>query len=1012
MFGKFPLAILIIRISFSFCFHWKSATELWDLEFTGAAFLNEIASWAASNLMTPGVKHLQCGSIWMMGGYNILGGTLNEYFERTYTGLPAHNQLELNFVFFAIDSWDGINQAQDDYIQVSVDGFLMDTWRLSMTDTSSYISPWCGGSSFSDFPPIQAYSTFIHSSTTSITLKFISKLSQDTLDESFGIRDIKMKFTTVATPQNTLCGISPSTPLPNMFCPCDSTNKYMNPFNSGSCYPCDSTCATCTGPAASQCTTCLPNWFMVGSSCYPTCDPPFTISVSGGVTYCNTPCPGLFAWPDQSCSTNCIYSNAYGSHTLNQATINTFGLCKSPCAANQIISWNTSCLASCPEPLTNTLYGGLSFCDFTCGSTSSQHLYFNGSCFNDCSAPFLLEVQGSLHQKRFCWFPCPPGEYLYPDGQCFPPDCFQSLSPFVSRGYGYCNYKCTEPFYYFHPDASCKNPCPQRYFKDEVFRNCEACQDPFCLVCDIFLGEKCDVCQEKTILNSDGICKECDKMESEFIKIIDYHIYQYKIKLSPDSCDLNDTVLQDHLLPTSSSKNSLPPFSKNITIRENKDGKYYILLIDFNGSIAEDTNLDLRLSHLKTILSVPMTPDNSTFFKTLQTALTAMSGGTLVTGLIVGSTAGAWSMLSFQQFIGHFAYINIKFPKHLDQFLSVFLSEGWEQFVPNPFEHLINIILKIWDSAVDPKEYQLPNKFKTLETQTLFVPNSGSTFFSCLLVLILPFFFDFLRRFRRFRNIKFLASFHSSLRWNIPIRIFLEGGIPLFFDILIQMRRLTFLNVPCGISSGLACLALLYAILMLQYIFLKLLHLKDEKLKDPNIENSVGTLYEGIQMKKYQSYSRYYYLIILLRGLVQAFLNTFVDHEPVAQVLVLIGFNIFLACYIVQFIEFESKYLTWTAKIKEVIIFMAEIFILALYGQDKDYKNIVGWIIIVMLGFALLLDLLYAFYLQVTGLKELYGQIRDLYKKIKKKQKIVPVVKLIPTPRGNRQRNAQQFLRV
>ncbi|RYE39185.1 MAG: hypothetical protein EOP48_26085, partial [Sphingobacteriales bacterium] len=356
----------------------------------------------------------------------------------------------------------------------------------------------------------------------------------------------------------------------------------------------------------------------------------------------------------------------------------------------------------------------------------------------------------------------------------------------------------------------------------------------------------------------------------------------------------------------------------------------------------------------------------------LQSAITAVNGGILIAGLIVGSTAGAWSILSFQQFIGYFGYINILFPRHLDQFFAVFLSEGLEQFIPNPFEKLINIISEIWDSAIEsPEKYQLPHKFTTLDTPTFFVPNSGSTFFSCIVFMILPYFFDLLRKFKIFRNIKILINIHSNLKWNIPIRLFLESGIPLLFDTLIQMRKISYANVPCAISSALASLALIYILLMLQSVFQILLELDNKNIKDENFENSVGTLYEGLKMKKYQSFSKFYYFIILLRGMLLAFLNIFVDNFPIIQVTSLIVFNVLLVGYVWKFIEFESRYLTWTSRVKEVLIFMAEVFIIALYDQDQEYRDIVAWIIIMILGSVFIMDLFYALYLQGLTVKEM-----------------------------------------
>ena len=305
--------------------------------------------------------------------------------------------------------------------------------------------------------------------------------------------------------------------------------------------------------------------------------------------------------------------------------------------------------------------------------------------------------------------------------------------------------------------------------------------------------------------------------------------------------------------------------------------------------------------HLKTTLQVPGTQDDdSTLLDTLKTALLVFNGGVLASSLFLRSTAAAWSLIGFQQFIGYFAYINIAYPSHLDTFLQLFLSD-YMDLLPNYFQRLTEIISEAWDSAVNPndllEEYQLPHKFKELETPTLFIVNAGSIFSSCLIVIILPCFLDCLRKFKYLRKLKALAAIHSSLRWNIPLRIFLESGAPLVFAVFIQIRKTTFTNIPYAISTTTAILALVYFCFMLLFLFKTLLRLKKRNFKNPNVENSVGTLYEGLRMNKYRAWRKYYYLIFLLRGILLVSVDAFLDSTPWLQVGSLIAFNVFFACY-------------------------------------------------------------------------------------------------------------------
>jgi len=87
---------------------------LWDLESNDeAGFLEEVNHWHCTNLIDPAIKWSVCNGSYIMGGYNIMRGTrtikellhYGYYWERNYTGLPAHNQVNLTFTIFPIDSW-------------------------------------------------------------------------------------------------------------------------------------------------------------------------------------------------------------------------------------------------------------------------------------------------------------------------------------------------------------------------------------------------------------------------------------------------------------------------------------------------------------------------------------------------------------------------------------------------------------------------------------------------------------------------------------------------------------------------------------------------------------------------------------------------------------------------------------------------------------------------------------------------------------------------------------------
>ncbi len=256
---------------------------------------------------------------------------------------------------------------------------------------------------------------------------------------------------------------------------CGSTASTCLTCNSGwflvgtTCSACSNNCLTCV-TTASTCTSCNTDWFMVGTTCYPTCSSPLYSNVVSGITYCNTPCPGQYAYWDGSCGSTCSYSSSYETFSVTLSNENTFLRCDFPCGTNQFLSWNNTCLNTCPEPLTALPYKSRNFCSFPCSDTT-QYLYWDKSCKSTCPPPLLSEIQGSPMQRKFYWLPCPSGQLLLSDGS-----------------------------------GSCIDSCPSGYYEETY--SCEPCQDFLCSVCGASSsGTICQQCKDPYILNSNSVCQ-------------------------------------------------------------------------------------------------------------------------------------------------------------------------------------------------------------------------------------------------------------------------------------------------------------------------------------------------------------------------------------------------------------------------------------------------------------------------------------------------------------------------
>jgi hypothetical protein len=335
------------------CYGWKSVSELWDLEYNGDQLVAEVDAWSATLLINPKIKTYNCGGTYVMGGFNVLGGTKNQYWERTYTGLPAHNQLDLTYTVYAIDSWDGT--GADDHYEVSVDDYTQRGWRFSSFTGLS--QPVCGSGSWGEYPPVLAISTFIHSGST-VRIRFINMLDQASNDESLGIRDIKLKFVNVATPSNSLCGRSTANvALPDWPCPkCDTSHQYMGLPASGTCYECADSCATCNAKGASGCTSCYSGNYISGTTCN-SCSSNCA-TCTGSASYCTT-CPSAMFMASNVCYTNCMFP-------LSVSESGGITYCNSPCSGNQYAMWDGTCSSTCLPELTPTTMSSFRVCTFPC----------------------------------------------------------------------------------------------------------------------------------------------------------------------------------------------------------------------------------------------------------------------------------------------------------------------------------------------------------------------------------------------------------------------------------------------------------------------------------------------------------------------------------------------------------------------------------------------------------------------------------------------------------------------
>lgn len=168
---------------------------------------------------------------------------------------------------------------------------------------------------------------------------------------------------------------------------------------------CDTSCTSCKGPTASDCTGCPTNRVVVNGVCV--CD-----SANGwfdNAGNCTNNCGTLYQNPvTYSCVTTCSWPNAFGYNNASKLQ------CLVNCPSNYYKNYSTNlCINQCfissiTNPANNYyMYGGADrFCNRTCPNGTNGDPK-SGSCVNTCPAYNSSTNDGFFSSGGYCYEVCP-----------------------------------------------------------------------------------------------------------------------------------------------------------------------------------------------------------------------------------------------------------------------------------------------------------------------------------------------------------------------------------------------------------------------------------------------------------------------------------------------------------------------------------------------------------------------------------------------------------------------------
>ena len=383
-----------------------------------------------------------CGSETIIGGYGKF--EVGSWAEKTYSGLPGHNTISIQWDAYFLDSWDGTNIVSDP---------SQDSYELLVDGTSQYNLLYetcydCNGATSSHC--IQCTGTYLNLS-----------------------------------PQGSCSSSCPDGYyLDIAYWQCRQCYQ-----GSGSTYY---TCATCSGGAFNNCNSGNSGSFFYGNGCRNPCPNGYWGDPSTNT--CKT-CHSSTIGPDFSCAT-CSGGASNNCNSCNSGSFLYLNKCQSTCPDGFWGDTTTNTCKPCysssvsPHYSCATCIGGTYHDCSSCGSGNFLYLSTGGECLDSCPDGFWADTSANKCQ------PC----YSSNIGP------YYSCATCTLNGNSNCTSCSTGYFLYPSTGGNCLNACPDRFWGDASENLCQPCYSstagPYysCATCSGGSEQNCNSCDSGTFL--------------------------------------------------------------------------------------------------------------------------------------------------------------------------------------------------------------------------------------------------------------------------------------------------------------------------------------------------------------------------------------------------------------------------------------------------------------------------------------------------------------------------------
>ena len=937
------------------------------------------------------------GGDYYLGGDNVfIDGTKA---KREYTNLPSHSVILFQVTVELHGTWHQSQSIHFNFGNQTSNETL--TFASYVDNLQSYFQPGKCDSGASSANDLVIWGHVPHSgSTLNLTITYSNPTG---VAGSFSFRDVRLIFSSV-TPsssypnpswfssviyqksgnvmQDSDCGWLSYLHNPSSSCQmcvpaCQacwgSTNAECfscgtGYYNGSACLLCDDSCSSCNGPDDNHCNSCLTPLYLINKSCI-SCDPPLIRNERN-----SSQLPGSF-----------------------------FGYCTSPCEENEFIYPDGACFDSCDPRFDNVTNSTGKFCSSPCNEIDGDVLFEERpTCvpLADCTYPMDLVEYGS---SKICEYTCPSGTVKFrPTNLCIPiADC---QVPYIINqyfGHGSCEASCSDsPPDYTYWNNSCNNFCPGRMnkvWKDEI----PVCNPP---LCGIVNCSRCD---------SNGFCPDfyyCDEYLGNFcLPYYDYYLDPMIIKGT-----LNGHILQVQVGP---SKNGLVP-GVNDTLIFSIDN----LVVDVDYSV-EITHISLGIFEihykLLRILNIRdmdakflYSPNNLYLQATLEiprvvfintgvkkAAENTQASSQLlfllfilsIIGMIMGGGISAlWAALPESQYSYYLIYLNVDY---------IYQTQLYMQSMSN-YDLMVGSDPESEDNQMlDPiLKQSLPNRFYVLGYAPDFISNTDQVFAQIFLLvgglLLTDLLLKHVRFPRQFFFIqKVLDTLSRILKWNGLLRQGLTYTLALSTAAFVQIYNATFGNNP----SLFPLLAAITTILVLLWGLIKMYSLIKHTPGDRHGRalhtKLYGTLWDDLNIT--QTFSKYYYWLTAIRGLVLAYVCVFCDMNTYFQIFVIMFYQLgIVAIFVKNFKSLRPVFCEPTLNrvmlIEELLILLMKVFTLAFVFVRSSASNnalvVIGWLIVLPGACIQGLQIGYSISQQIKYRKKFFRKVKLILNNLKKKK--------------------------